>query len=137
MIRIIKGTYGYVDDNGYVRPKTEKDGPFALTDEQEARLVALGVAVYVDAPPAEENGPEEQGNDSDEQETVAQLDAEQLKELTNAKLKELAEEMGIDTDGLRTKAQLIDAITAVDVVIEPPEDDEDDLPQFDAAEAVQ
>ena len=38
------------------------------------------------------------------------LDAEQLKELTNAKLRELAEDMGIDCSKLRTKAQLIAAI---------------------------
>ena len=48
MIRIIKGTYGYMDEKtGIVRPKTEKDEPFKLTPEQEERLVGLGVAEYV------------------------------------------------------------------------------------------
>ena len=41
------------------------------------------------------------------------LDPEQLKGLTNAKLAELAKEMGIDTAKLKTKAQLIAAITNV------------------------
>lgn len=49
MIKIIKGTYGYVDGNGAVQPKTAKDGPFSLTKEQEKRLVDQGVAEYVGA----------------------------------------------------------------------------------------
>ena len=44
---------------------------------------------------------------------TAHLDPEQLKELTNAKLRELAEDIGIDTAKLKTKAQLIAAITDV------------------------
>ena len=55
----------------------------------------------------------------------------------------MAEDMGIDTAKLKTKAQLIKAITAVDVVPGPDEDSEgmeDDgeaPPAFDAAEAVE
>lgn len=48
MIKIIKGVYGYLDEHGTVKPKTEQDGPFELSPEKEARLVGLGVAVYVD-----------------------------------------------------------------------------------------
>lgn len=61
-----------------------------------------------------------------EGEETAHLDPEQLKELTNAKLKELAEEMGIDTAKLKTKAQLIAAITDVPLedAISGEEDDE-------------
>ena len=61
-----------------------------------------------------------------EGEETARLDPEQLKELTNAKLKELAEEMGIDTAKLKTKAQLIAAITDVPLedAISGEEDDE-------------
>ena len=57
---------------------------------------------------------------------TAHLDPEQLKEFTNAKLKELAEEMGIDTAKLKTKAQLIAAITDVPLedAISSEEDDE-------------
>ena len=76
-------------------------------------------------------------------EAVAHLDPDQLKELTNAELKKMAEEMGIDTAKLKTKAQLIEVITAVDVAPGPDEDGEgveDDgevPPTFDAAEAVE
>lgn len=126
MIKIIKGTYGYVDEHGYVRPKTEKDGPLSLTSEQEARLVGLGVAVYVDADPTAEKP-----------DAAATLDPEQLEGMTNAKLKELAEDMGIDTGKLKTKATLIEAITSVGVDPGPVEDDGDELPEFDPAEAVE
>ena len=51
--------------------------------------------------------------DSAEGAESAHLDPEQLKTLTNAKLTELAKEMGIDTAKLKTKAQLIAAITDV------------------------
>lgn len=136
MIKIISGVYGYLDKNGCVKPKTEKDGPFELTKEQEARLVGLGVAEYVETPKDHDQ------NDSGE---PAHLDPEQLGELTNAQLKELAEEMGIDTKKLTTKAKLIEAITAANVAPGPAEgedgegteDDGEPLPDFDTAEAVQ
>lgn len=55
----------------------------------------------------------------------------------------MAEDMDIDTAKLKTKAQLIEAITAVDVVPGPDEggeemeDDGEAPPTFDAAEAVE
>ena len=69
--------------------------------------------------PSEENGAE--GKET------AHLDPEQLKELTNDRLRELAEDMGINPGKLKTKAQLIDAITAVEVA-----PGEDALPVFGA-----
>lgn len=136
MIKIISGVYGYLDKNGCVKPKTEKDEPFSLTEEQEARLVGLGVAEYVNTP-GQENGQENGQED-------VHLDPEQLSEMTNAQLKEMAEEMGIDTKKLTTKAKLIEAITSVEVIPGPaedgeeePEEDGEPLPDFDPAEAVQ
>lgn len=138
MIKIIKGTYGYMDKNGIVKPKTEKDGPFELTKEQEARLVRLGVAEYVNG---STNVPD---HEPDQDEETGHLDPEQLGELTNAQLKEIAEKMGIDTKKLTTKAKLIEAITAVEIIPGPAEDEEEDpeddgeqAPTFDATEAVQ
>lgn len=138
MIKIIQGTYGYLDENGVVKPKTEKDRPFSLTKEQEARLVRLGVAEYVNG---STDVPEQEPDQDPE---TGHLDPEQLGELTNAQLKEMAEQMGIDTKKLTTKAKLIEAITAVEVIpgpaedgVEDPEDDGEQAPTFDAAEAVQ
>lgn len=53
MVKIIRGVYGYVTDNGVVEPKTVNDAPFSLSVEEEARLVNQGVAEYVDEPKAE------------------------------------------------------------------------------------
>lgn len=136
MIKIIKGVYGYLDEHGTVKPKTEKDEPFTLSAEKEARLVDLGVAEYVNTP-APENEPEV---GQEETEGAGHLDPEQLEELTNAQLKEMAQEMGIDTKKLTTKAKLIEAITAVDVIPGPEtetEDDDETPPSFDPAEAVE
>lgn len=49
MIKIIRGTYGYVDKDGVVSPKTSKDAPFELDKDKEARLVDQGVAEYVES----------------------------------------------------------------------------------------
>lgn len=144
MIKIVKGVYGYVDKHGFVRPKDCNSKPFETSPEQEARLVKLGVAEYVDEPEKAEPVNEPAQVQSPEiGEEAAHLDPDQLKELTNAELKKMAEEMSIDTAKLKTKAQLIEAITAVDVVPGPDEDSEgmeDDgeaPPTFDAAEAVE
>ena len=135
MIKIVKGVYGHMTENGIVKPKTEKDEPFSLTAEQEARLVELKVAKYVDVDPIgfNEHPPE------DEEPERLTLDPKQLAEMTNAQLKELAEDMGIDTKlfKLTTKAKLIEAITSVEVEPGPEEDDDEELPAFDPAEAVQ
>lgn len=48
MIKIIKGTYGYVGENGIPTPKTCNDEPFSMNPEEEQRLIELGVAVHVD-----------------------------------------------------------------------------------------
>lgn len=50
MIKIIKGVYGYVDENLIIQPKTPKDEPFSLDPEKEARLIEQGVAVRVEEP---------------------------------------------------------------------------------------
>lgn len=49
MIKIIKGTYS-------AKRLTSKSDPFTLSAEEEKRLVALGVAEYVTAPEAPEQG---------------------------------------------------------------------------------
>lgn len=128
-VKITSGIYGYRKP-GAKRPDPKHAGDVVdLPDEEAVRLKQLKVGVILGtaedyhaepvATPAEgeggagagvdtpgQNGPAE-GNET------AHLDPEQLKELTNAKLKELAEEMGINTAKLKTKAQLIAAITDV------------------------
>lgn len=129
-VKIINGTYGARDGKtGRVKPvllgKTVD-----VCDEEAARLVARGVAVVVGADSAttgvatapESGGAPDPGVDIPPQdggaggEETGHLDPEQLEGLTVPKLKELAEEMGLDTAKLKTKPELIRAITEADVI---------------------
>ena len=129
-VKITDGLYGY-RPKGAKHPQPVYAGGTCLVDNEEAaRLVELRVGVVLEDIPEEDTavvvatpveGEDESGagvdtpgqNGPAEGEETAHLDPEQLKELTNAKLKELAEEMGINTTKLKTKAQLIAAITDV------------------------
>lgn len=137
-IEIICGTYGY-RPNGSPHPISVDRGDTCEVPEEEAqRLFQLGVArpaegapipAVATPPEGEEDGgagadlPD--GGEGAEGTKNAHLDPDQLKELTNAKLRELAEEMGIDSAKLKTKAQLIAAITSIPLEEAIPEDDED------------
>ena len=123
---------------------TPADGPFITVKEIEEHLVGIGVARYLDAaasplPAADEIGPEPSagmGEDKEaaegEQTAFARLDAEQLKTMKNLQLKKLAKDLGIDVKNLRTNAELIAAITAVDIEA----DDEEDAPALSAEDIV-
>ena len=141
----------YTDANGNARHalKTPESGPFECDDAQAARLVELGVAEYVGpvwraVDPASEAEPdtqqEETGEPSQETEkATGHLDAAQLETMTNAQLKQLAEDMGVDVTGCKKKADYIAAIVAVEVElgdeVDPDEDDPDnELPELGAAD---
>ena len=129
-VKITNGLYGYRPEGAKHPRPVSAGGLCVVTDTEAARLASLGVGVVLEdipeedttgavATPVEGEDDEGAGVDTPDQdepaegEETAHLDPEQLKELTNAKLKELAEEMGIDTAKLKTKAQLIAAITDV------------------------
>ena len=137
MIKIIKGTYGYkAQDSKVVRPWTEADGPLSLTEAQEARLVGLGVAEYVHEPDKAENGPSVAAKDVD------RAQGEKLLEEMNVKeLRELAKEQyGLSFRVGTTKADMIAAIQAEwpqETEAEAGEDDGEEPPEFDPAEAVE
>ena len=142
-VKITDGLYGYRPE-GAKHPQPVPAGSLCIvTDAEAARLASLGVGVVLGDIPEEDTtgavatpveGEDDDGAGVDtpdqdepaEGEETAHLDPEQLKELTNAKLKELAEEMGIDTAKLKTKAQPIAAITDVPLedAISGEEDDE-------------
>lgn len=132
MIRMISGSTRIGK-----RIYTPVDGCFEATPEVEERLVAQKVAVFVPeehaedvaTPPAgsDENqacGDTAALNDAAEGEETGHLDPEQLKTMTNGKLCELAQDMGIDTAKLKTKAQLIAAIAEVPLEDAISEDDD-------------
>lgn len=129
-VKITNGLYGYRPE-GAKHPRAVPAGGLCIvTDKEATRLAALGVGIVIEDIPeeraagavatlVEDEDSTRAGVDTSDQdgptegEETAHLDPEQLKELTNAKLKELAEEMGINTTKLKTKAQLIAAITDV------------------------
>lgn len=142
-VKITNGLYGYRPEGAKHPRPVSAGGLCVVTDTEAARLASLGVGVVLEdipeeditgavATPVEGEDDEGAGVDTPDKggpaggEETARLDPEQLKELTNAKLKELAEEMGIDTAKLKTKAQLIAAITDVPLedAISGEEDDE-------------
>ena len=89
MIRMIKGTYGRVVD-GVVEAMTKHSPPFTLSASREAELVAAGVAEKVEEP--------------------AKASPYAGKKI--AELRKTAAEMGIDTDGVRTKGEIAAMIEA-------------------------
>lgn len=128
MIKIIQGTYGYIDENGIVKPKTAKDAPFELADKsREAELVALGVAEYAD------------GTDLiiDEETGGVVVDGvpEYSTDLKAAELRDIAKAyMGLTFAVGTTKAEMVEQM---DAYIEAHSIDGDDLPELDLDEVVQ
>lgn len=128
MIKIIRGTYGYIDENGIVKPKTAKDAPFELEDKsREAELVALGVAEYADG--TELIIDEETGG------VVVDGVPEYSTDLKAAELRDIAKAyMGLTFAVGTTKAEMVEQM---DAYIEAHTVDGDDLPEFDLDEVVQ
>lgn len=108
MVEIIKGTFGYFDGRRVV-PVTIKDGPQNWDHDLERRLVARGIARYVDA-----NEPAQKPAEAPMEEPVEveepQTEEPDFTKMTVKQLKAVAEEMGIDTKPLKKKADLIAAI---------------------------
>ena len=147
-ILITNGTYGHSPilpdgrKSRYVVPVNRKSGPIDVDPEEAARLVEAGVAEYVNdelakaakAPeaPAEETAPVEETEAPAEETVTGHLDGTDLESMTFAELKVLAQDMGIETGKIKSKAAMIEAITAVEV--EAPA--EDDLPELSAQDVV-
>lgn len=115
MIRLISGVYGAED--GMKRPK---DGPFSLTDNEEARLVSRGVAEYVfdrtTLPAAPSRAESVNAIRYDEGMTMKQL-------------RGIADYLGLDTSKLRSKrdvVKLLDAHFASAGTGEEPPEEEDE-----------
>ena len=147
MIKIVRGVYGFMDENGIVRPKTEADEPFELLPEQEARLVALGVAQYVESVKDDQEQEDTEQEDTEQVET----DGEQapigfdetppvdLSELSVPELRKIGKEYGMTFNSSTTKAEMVTAITAAqaELINDTEDEDSESAPVFDASEAVQ
>ena len=125
MVKIIKGVYGYMTKNGTVQPRTSADEPFELTEAQEARLVALGVAEYVSAAPAAAH----------EAKKPPAFDATMKVE----KLRAIAKEMGLTFKLGTTKTEMVEAMDKflADGAGTAEKAGGEEPPAFDPAEAVE
>ena len=133
--------------------RTVYPGETVNADESIAQeLISLGAAVEMARPgtksacpaPADvipgenpangeiaQNGPENAENGQ----VAGHLDAEQLQEMSFADLKSLAKDMGINAGSIRSKAALIAAISAVEILVDA-EDHGEAPPVFDAQDVV-
>ena len=140
MIQMKAGTFG-LSVNGYVKAMTKESGPFVASEEQEARMVKLGLAVYVDKAP-------EQDDDLPELPDGVTGIPEYSTENTAAELREIGKLCGLTFKAGMTKAEMVAALDAhiEENTVEGVEVDEDgeiivpddeDAPSFDASQAVQ
>ena len=149
LIKIINGTYGFRPQPHVVELKTADDAPFEVDDKEAARLVELGVAAIaygedseslqdalddvVDqleeqpAPPEEEPEDDQPAEDGDAEEAEQKFDRDELEQLTNPQLAELAEELGLHLSGRPKKAEIIEAIMKA-------AEEDDELPELGAAD---
>ncbi len=128
MIKIIRGAYGFKKGNTII-PKTVKDDPFSCDKAEEKRLVALGVAQYVDGVEAVVA---ESEDGEDETDVALYTD-----ETSMAELKEIAKSQGAtdeDLKPLRSKAQVRELIDKL--VAEKSEDGEGEAPELNTDDGV-
>ena len=140
MIKMTLGVYGFMDKDGFIRPKTPADDPFELLPEQEARLVRLGVAQYVKNVKPMEFPPVEQEKIPAEQDSIdidVTPDVEHaLSELSVKELREIGKDYGLTFKIGTSKADMVAAIEKAEAELIDEEDDSEPAPSFDASEAV-
>ncbi len=142
MIKIVQGIYGYQDKNGVVRPKTPEDAPFNLTDEQEKRLVDLGVAEYVGdihEMPKQPQDVEETTDDVNAETDMVVL-PEYNADMTTKELREIAKAYKIELAARASKKEILAALDEKTAALEAiyADDSEDvEMPELDATAVVE
>lgn len=135
-IRITRGGCGisYEDAHGVKRHalKTPGSAPFDCDDAQADRLVRLGVAAYADTEgkATPESSPVQEPEADEAGTSKSHLDAAELENWDYNQLKKLAADMGVEPKG-KKKADYIAAIAAAEI---EPGDEDDELPELDAAD---
>lgn len=130
LIKIINTTYGHrpILPNGqkshYVIPVRPGNPPIEVEQAEGERLIALGVAAEVT--PEKITAPK---TEAPEEASEAKTEGTALEDMSFNDLKALAQENGIDIAGIRSKAGLIEAITAA-------QDPEDGFPALDAQDVI-
>lgn len=123
IIKIITGAYGADNGKGGVTV-IDRGQTCEVSDEEAARLVALGVAAMDVATPQEAQdaagaGENTTNGNSSQEGTTGHMDADQFSTMTNAQLKQLAEDMGLNVSKCKKKADYIELIAAEEVIVPP------------------
>lgn len=144
LVHIINGIYGYHISEAVVEPKTVKDAPFFVSDEEGERLIGLGVAELVTEAETAEVAPVQPTAETSE-ETACKEDAPQTKPETlgysrNMKLDDL-KKVAIDAGASKTKVKKMrskdEVISAIEAAVEKANaKNEDSVPQIGAADFV-
>lgn len=135
LIRITNGTYGHSpilpdgSKSRYVVPVTRKSGPIDVDPDEATRLVELGVAEYVIGEPVTEPQKADITAEGEELEKDVPLE-----EMTFTQLKEIAKGLGIDVGKIKSKAAMIEAISAEAEEGIPADDDQ--APDLNAQDVV-
>lgn len=141
MIKMLRGVFG-LPINGIIKAMDKNSGPFNAGEEQEERLIRLGLAVRVEVSepaPADEPDVEVEtdsliGFDDIPPEDVAE--EKSIEDMTAKELREFGKELGLTFKVGMSKANMLAAIKAA--WPEPAEEEDgEDAPVFDATEAVQ
>ena len=135
-IRIVSGTYG-MNVNGRIAV-VRREQTCEVPEEEAARLVSLGVAVYVKEPvlvaetPAvgdavNETGdtPEAEENDATDDLIPGHLDEEELRKMPFDQLKKLASDCGLQVGKLRSRENIVKALAEMETFVSAEEDGEE------------
>ncbi len=144
LIRIVNGCYAAHPNGGRLKV-VDKGQTVEVTEDEAARLVKMGVAAYVKEPvlmeeipsapvpeAAPSDTPDEQANEAPDQNMVGHLDAEVLKKMPFQNLKKLATDCGLQVGKLRSRENIIKALTEMEVYV----DADDEMPPEIEAEDV-
>ncbi len=145
MIKMLRGTYG-LPVKGIVKGMNKNSGAFNAGAEEEARLVSLGLAEYVDdtvvddAPIGFDETPPELLELPDGVEAIPEYSIKN----TATELRKIAKMCGLTLKVGMTKAAMVEALDKFfeENLVDDAEDTDndtvvDDAPVFDASEAVQ
>lgn len=161
-IRIVSGVYGHRPAGGkYVERKRAGDPPFEIEEDKAARLVALGVAEYVDAVEevpfqgvatghSEENVGEVVDNSTEEFDALETdleddiIDEDETEEIPHYstdmrmdELREILNDCGIPFKVGMSKEDIVDVLDEYFYgADDEPGDEDDDLPGFDDEDVV-
>lgn len=153
-IQIISGTYGFRPDGGSRVMPINMGETCDVSAEEAERLVSLGVARYVAADAVktddaavndDSTGGNMGGNKTpsavntdgvDIPDTLDIVDGhfteESLREMTNANLAKLGEDLGLDVKKCKTKDDFVELLAGIELDIAETEDDDDEnLPNLD------